>query len=34
MTTDNKEIQRFIRDYDQQRFDNKMDNLEEMEKFL
>ena len=34
ITTDNTEIQRFIRDHDQQRYDNKMDNLEEMGKFL
>ena len=34
ITIDNTEIQRFIRDYDQQQYDNKMDNLEEMDKFL
>ena len=28
------EIQRIIRDYYQQSYDNKMDNLEEMDKFL
>ena len=33
ITIDNTEIQRFIRDYDQQQYDNKMDNLEEMENF-
>ena len=34
ITTDNTEIQRIIRDYYQQLCTNKMDNVEEMDKFL
>ena len=32
--TDNTEIQRIIRYYCQQLYDNNMDNMEEMDKFL
>ena len=34
ITTDTTEIQRIIRDYYKQLYDNKMDNHEEMDKFL
>ena len=34
ITTDNTEIQRIIRDYYQQFYDNKMDHLEDMDEFF
>ena len=34
ITTDNRDIQRIIRDYYQQLYANKMDNVKEMDKFL
>ena len=34
VTTDNAEMQRITRDYYEQLYGNKMDNLEEMDRFL
>ena len=34
VTTDNAQIQRIIRDYCEQLYENKTDNLEEMDRFL
>ena len=34
VTTDNAEIQRILRDYYEQLYGNKMDNLQEMDRFL
>ena len=34
VTADNAEIQRIIRDYHEQQYGNKIDNLEEMDRFL
>ena len=34
VTTDTAEIQKIMRDYDKQQYANKMDHLEEMDKFF
>ena len=34
VTTENTEIQKIIREYSQYLYNNKMDNLEEMDKYL
>ena len=34
VTTDNAEIQRIVRDYYEQLYDNKIDNMEDMDRFL
>ena len=34
LTTVSAEIQRILRDYYEQQYDNKIDNLEEMDRFL
>ena len=34
VTTDNEEIQRILRDYYEQLYGDKMDNMEEMDRFL
>ena len=34
VTTENTEIQKIIREYNQYLYNNKMDNLEEMDKYL
>ena len=34
LTTDTAKVQRIMRDYHKQLYDNKMDNLEEIDKFL